>query len=520
LFFRIILIEPFNILTTCSGEKNKMKKILITSMIATFLLFSSCKNNSGTLNTDDDMTDDNDDQSEIMDEIDDELSDEYHDDINGDDDEKEMIQTGGIVIFDDNVHSDPDEFKGQTILGQGGFFGYSLFHINDDLWAASAIHESIPPYDFEKAAGKLYIFEKNKVPSSIEDAVFTLTHPDLPYNTGFGFTFAGLCDINGDGIDDIVVSAHLANYGNLYAAGEIVVFYGSELGWDKENTSISRLSDTYIQKADSMSQSLVCGDIDGDGFADVMAGGQNAGPELTGGGSQGMVAFFKGSANGLEENESWVLLPEFEEKAQYFGSSMLLEDINGDEIKDLIVSGWGLKGSELAPSGGGVYIYHGGTNWQDGPSLTVFGPITSQFGSAIKLVAVEDKTLLGVIAPKASKNGIIYFYDPETLTELFAVSVPPSLGMGDNGSFTDFDTISDGDGKFTLVAGGKHFKDYGRILCANITTEAVGELVECPWQPETTTGGFGSSVRNIGKIDASNTAHLVVGMPEYIHTLE
>ena len=158
----------------------------------------------------------------------------------------------------------------------------------------------------------------------------------------------------------------------------------------------------------------------------------------------------------------------------------------------------------------------GGTNWQDGPSLTVFGPIGSQFGSMIKLVKVEDKTLLGVIAPKAGKNGTIYFYDPETLAELFAVTVPPSLGMGDNGSFTDFDTFSDKDGKFTLVAGGKYFKDYGRVLCAQITPDNVEELVECLWQPETTTGGFGSSVKNVGKIDGEYRENIVIGMPEYI----
>jgi hypothetical protein len=180
-----------------------------------------------------------------------------------------------------------------------------------------------------------------------------------------------------------------------------------------------------------MSQSLVCGDIDGDGFADVLAGGQNAGPDLTGGGSQGMVAFFKGSADGLGKNESWTLLPEVEEKAQYFGSSMILEDINGDEIQDLIVSGWGLKETEESDNTGGVYIYHGGTDWQNGPTQKVFGKKGSQFGSVIKLVKIGNQKLLGVIAPNEDKNGTIYFYDPATMTEKFTVKVPSTLNMGE-----------------------------------------------------------------------------------------
>jgi hypothetical protein len=511
---------------------NEMKYFSVLLVLTVFFM-AGCKNDSKKPTSDTDIINDLDDEEvipddETTDDADEELTDETPDETE-DSDEPEMIQTGGIVIFNDYELSFDIPSSNHTILGQGGFFGYSIFRLNDGYWSVSAIHESIPPYDFEKATGVLYVFSANAKTVylvDLDDMAHRLTHPDLSVSAGFGFSVAGVCDINNDGFDDLVVSSHLATIGDLYAAGEIVVFYGGEtdsanpIPWNTESTSISRLSDTYIQRADAMSQSLVCGDIDGDGFADVMAGGQNAGPELTGGGSQGMVAFFKGGTDGLEENESWVLLPEIEEKAQYFGSNMILEDINGDGVKDLIVSGWGLKGSELAPNGGGVYIYHGGTDWQDGPSLTVFGPITSQFGSMIKLVKVEDETLLGVIAPKATPNGTIYFYDPETLAELFSVSVPSSLGMGDNGSFTDFDTFSDKDGKFTLVAGGKYFKDYGRVLCAQITPDNVEELIECLWQPETTTGGFGSSVKNVGKIDDESRENIVIGMPEYIHTVE
>lgn len=444
------------------------------------------------------------------------------DDIGTDDDtvEPQQFQTGGINIFDKELFFYTDEFRGKTILGQGGFFGYSIFRFNEKYWGIGALHESIPPYDFEKATGVLYIFKGvQKIIDWWElDQAQRLTHPDLTINAGFSFTAAGACDINKDGFDDIVVSAHLAAYGAAYAAGELVVFYGSEDGWSVENSSISRLSETYIQQSDCISQSLVCGDIDGDGFDDVMAGGQNAGPNLTGGGSPGMVAFFKGSAEGLEENEYWVLTPLVEVKAQYFGSSMILEDMNGDDRKDLVVSGWGLKESAESDNTGGVYIYHGGTDWQKGPSETIFGTKDSQFGSVMKLVKVEGETLLGVIAPNTGKNGTIHFYDPSIMTEKFTVTVPATLDMGSNGGFSDFDTISNGT-ETILVAGGKYFKDGGRILCAAINPESIEELVECPWQPETTTGGFGYSVKNVGNIDAEGEEELVVGMPEYISTL-
>jgi hypothetical protein len=504
-----------------------MARIAAIILMATVFIFVSCTDSStkskNDLETNDETTDIATDGN--TDETADDLSDEVlteSEENDSDTVEPKQLQTGGIVIFDSDIISRPDEFRGHTILGQGGFFGYSIFRFNEEYWGVSALHESIPPYDFEKATGVIYIVSvKSKSLSGIDfDWANRLTHPDLTLNAGFGFTSAGACDINNDGLDDLVVSAHLAAYGDAYAAGEIVVFYGTEDGWNEENTSISRVSDGLIQKADSMSQSLVCGDIDGDGFADVLAGGQNAGPDLTGGGSQGMVVFFKGSADGLEENESWILLPEVEKKAQYFGSSMILEDTNGDEIQDLIVSGWGLKENDESDNTGGVYIYHGGTDWQQGPSQKVFGTKGSQFGSVIKLVKAGDQKLLGVIAPKEDKNGTIHFYDPATMTEKFTVKVPSTLNMGDMGSFSDFDTIKDKHDNFILVAGGKYFKDGGRILCAAITADSVEELAECGWQPKITSGGFGFSVKNVGNIDsATEEDELVVGMPEYIHTV-
>ena len=486
-------------------------------MILSFFVFG-CNNSTTNNKNDSENTDDLSDvvfdtESDVLTESDVEMDD-------ADADELQQLQTGGIVMYDDINSSSPN---GYTLLGQGGFFGYSMFRLNEKFWAVSAIHESLPPYDFELATGVLYVFE---VPAqdigSIELAdAQRLTHPDLLLNAGFGFTLAGACDINNDGFDDIAVSSHLANYGDLYAAGEIIVFYGTEKtgGWSTENTSISRVSEDLIQKNDAMTQSLACGDIDGDGFDDVLAGGQNAGPELASGGSQGMVAFFKGSTSGLEENELWTLLPEVEEKLQYFGSSMILEDVNGDDKEDLIISGWGLKDTADSSNTGGVYVYHGGTDWQNGPALKTFGTkSSSQFGSVIKLVKVGDKTLLGVIAPKEDTNGTIHFYDPSTMTEKFTVKVPSTLNMGSNGGFTDFDTISNTDNtKTTLVAGGKYFKDGGRIICGNITIEGTSELEECQFQPETTSGGFGSSVKTLNSVDATSDPCIVIGMPEYIY---
>ena len=420
----------------------------------------------------------------------------------------EELQTGGIYIFSDFDES--GNAQSRNILGNGGFLGFSIFSLGKKYWAVSAIHESIPAFDWEKATGRLYIFEKNKHVESLDDAAFVLNHPDISLNVGFGYTAAAPCDINGDGFDDLAVSSHLAPFGDLYAAGEIIVFYGNSNGWNEETYSISRLSSAYIQKADSMSQSLACADYDGDGFADIFAGGQNAGPELPGGGSQGMVAFFKGSAAGLSENESRVLLPEVEEKAQYFGSSMLIEDLDDDSKPDLVVAGWGLKRDKTLANSGGIYIYSGGTDWLSGATYEIFGEADSQFGSGLKIIEIGGKKYLAVLATKDKNYGTVNFYDPaEDFAARGRFSFPSTFE--EEGNISDFDTIKLSSDTDLIVIGGKNFGNGGMTYCATISNKTISEPEACRFQPESPEGGFGNSVFN------NKNGEIVVGMPEYIH---
>ena len=169
-----------------------------------------------------------------------------------------QVQTGGVSFFTYNGKSDEAEmFTQSEMLGNGGFFGYTISSIDDTYYAIGALHESTPPFDFEEASGKLYLFKKGTIPTTPEDADIILEHPKGALNGGFSFAVTTPCDINGDGNADIVVSAHLATVSDKGAAGEIVVFYGAGKEWKTENSSISTLSETYIQQADVMGQSLM-----------------------------------------------------------------------------------------------------------------------------------------------------------------------------------------------------------------------------------------------------------------------
>lgn len=428
-----------------------------------------------------------------------------------DDEPVNELQTGGIYIFS----GFEGEITTSEILGHGGFFGFSVFSLNDRYWGVSALHESFPPYDFDNATGSLRIFEKGAPVSSIDDAKFVLTHPDMLLQSGFGMSFAA-CDINGDGFDDIVASAHLAENNGLYASGQVIVFYGGESGWSGNDSSISTLSAAYQQKADSLGQSIVCLDYDGDGFDDVFAGGQNAGPELDGGGSPGMTAHFAGGPDGLSEHETWVLLPELSEKKQYFGSNMTQSDLNGDGQPDLVIGGWGLKENESAPNGGGIYIYLSGSDWQAGADIKLFGVEDSQFGTALKVVEIAGRRYIGTVAPNEGGRGTVHLFDASDTSNRIDVSLGQLALLGDN-SASDFDIVKTAGGGEMIVIGGKYFADGGAVVCAEFENGGFTAPELCSWQPEDAGGGFGYSVANVGDIDGSGAESLVVGKPEYIH---
>ena len=446
------------------------------------------------------------------DDSDDPAADEPDDDASPDSETSDDVQTGGIYIFSD--------FEGEVstaeILGHGGFFGFTLLPLNERYWGVSALHESFPSYDFNNATGALHIFEKGAPVNSIDDAKFVLTHPDMLLQAGFGMSFAA-CDINGDGFDDIVVSAHLAENNGLYASGQVIAFYGDESGWSSENSSVSTLSSAYQQKADSLGQSLACLDYDGDGFDDVFAGGQNAGPELHGGGSPGMAAHFAGSPEGLSEHETWVLLPELSEKMQYFGSNMAKSDINGDGRPDLLIGGWGLKSDSYASNGGGIYIYLSGSDWQSGADVKLYGVEGSQFGTALKVVEIAGQKYIGTVAPSEGERGTVHLFPTSDIEHRVDIQLDQLPELGDSPA-SDFDIVKISDGREMIVIGGKYFAGGGALVCAEFGEDGFAAPQLCPWQPEEASGGFGYSVSNLGDIDGSGKESLVVGKPEYIHS--
>src|SRR5262245_54731095 len=108
-------------------------------------------------------------------------------------------------------------------------------------------------------------------------------------------------DFNGDGRDDLAVGAPDEDLGTASDAGAVIVIYGSSGGLTSTNSQVWTQESTLVpdvaEPGDRFGESLVAGDFDGDGFADLAIGvpGESFGVA----GQAGAVNVIYGSPSGL-----------------------------------------------------------------------------------------------------------------------------------------------------------------------------------------------------------------------------
>ena len=196
--------------------------------------------------------------------------------------------------------------------------------------------------------------------------------PTLPWSPvgsfagqGLGFGAAPAGDVNGDGFGDVLVSTATEDTAQVRA-----LLY---LGGPDGPSLVPAWTFTTSEEANPARSA---GDVNGDGYADVMVPRPFAAiPNHPGGGK---VAIFHGGPNGLPATPSYERFSPTPADNQLFGSAVdYAGDVNGDGYSDIIVGTFAYTQDGI-PSRGAAWIFHGG----------LFG-----------LQAVPAKTLVGTLEP-------------------------------------------------------------------------------------------------------------------------
>ncbi|MCF2490952.1 FG-GAP-like repeat-containing protein [Dyadobacter sp. CY347] len=167
----------------------------------------------------------------------------------------------------------------------------------------------------------------------------------------FGSYVSSAGDLNGDGYGDVAISAFYYDNGQT-SEGAIFIFHGSAAGLDVVPNQILESN----QENASMGSTSSAGDINGDGYGDLIVG-----IPLFGGNDAGAVFLYTGSPAGINSNIKTIIYGKQEDDA-YFGNSVsCVGDVNGDGFSDIIIGSPGLLVS-LPADQGAAFVYHGSPN--------------------------------------------------------------------------------------------------------------------------------------------------------------
>ncbi len=188
-------------------------------------------------------------------------------------------------------------------------------------------------------------------------------------NASLGYSVASAGDVNGDGYGDVIVGSPGYSAGES-REGAAFVFLGSAIGIDQVNPGEASAQLESNQVDAEMGTSVAsAGDVDGDGFADVIVGApfyeNGAGQDF-----EGAAFVYRGGGQGFKKNLSRATLLESSQASAQLGVSVASAgDVNGDGYGDVIVGAYGYDSGEADE--GAAFIFLGsasGLGFVGGPA--------------------------------------------------------------------------------------------------------------------------------------------------------
>jgi len=322
----------------------------------------------------------------------------------------------------------------------------------------------------------------------------------------FGYPAAIAGDVNGDGYDDILVSAH--DYtGAFTAQGKAYLYHGGAAGpaappvWTKTGAGTS----------DSLGEGLgAAGDVNNDGYNDVIVGAAGAAKAFV----------FHGSATGLQAQEAWSVTMS-QPGCQYGESVGTAGDVNGDGYSDVIVGAFSYDVGNWDE--GRVFVYHGSASGLNTThSWMASGTDVGRLGFGADVATAGDvngDSFSDVVIGSETYYGYAYVYHGSVL----GLAAAPAWNVLDGQANAQFghavasagDVNGDGFSEIIVGAyyGGDDYEGFAQLYHGS----ASGLAPAHAWRAEgnQSRAYYGSAVAAAGDVNGDGLSDVLVGAYQY-----
>ncbi len=355
--------------------------------------------------------------------------------------------------------------------------------------------------------GAAYLFHGSGTGLS---ATIVITLNGIAVGDNFGYSVASAGDVNGNGYSDVIVGAYLVSSGT----GAAYQYPGSAAGIVSSATTLNG-----IVAGGNFGVSVSCvGDINGDGFSDVMVGAEVVST------STGAAYLFLGSATGLPASPSTTLSGLTISCS--FGFSLASSgDINGDGYSDIVISA-----PNLSINTGAAYTYHGSpnglkttSNWQVletqgganyGFSVASAGDVNSDgFSDVLVGAYIYDDGL--------SNNGKAWLYmgSAAGLSTTLSWTAIGSMSNEYMGSCVAAAGDVNGDGYGDVLVGAYGYtnsqSEEGRAYLYYGSAGGLSGAFAWTYENNVATSILGRSLAAAGDVNGDGYGDIIIGAPHY-----
>lgn len=340
-------------------------------------------------------------------------------------------------------------------------------------------------------------------PAGIQSSIF-LRFRFLQAGAILGEAVCTAGDVTGDGYSDIIVGAKLYD-----GRGAVGIYHG---GSYTVSGTPALIRSSGLAEAHAGSSVANAGDINGDGFTDVIVGAPDA---SNGQVNEGLVYVHYGSATGLNAAPDLVL--EMNIAGARFGSAVATAgDVDGDGYADIVVGAPGVG------PGGRAYIFRGGPGGLNAlPFRTYNGPAGADLGRSVGTAGDINCDGFAEVLVGAPGAGSVYLYEGTDTGPGLTPTLTLSEGGGTGGFGHAVATAGDvnGDGYSDIIVGAPFMANGQANEGLAFVYHGSDSGLTVPWarrlEMDQANARFGWSVSTAGDVNGNGYSDVIVGAEQW-----